>query len=242
MKKLNAILPFIERLKRMTALSDNDAELVQQLPIEYKAFRGDPIVVTGQRPSVCSLIIDGFVLRSKQTADGRRQILSIHQPGDIPDLQSLYLHVMDHDVMPAGEAMLGLIPHDDLRELVRKAPTVAEVLWRDTLVDAAIFREWILNVGQRDAAGRLAHLFLELFYRARLIGRAKDMSFRLPLTQVDLADAAGVTSIHVNRMLQDLRSQGLVELRKGNVTICDEAKLRALAGFDSLYLHMDPAL
>jgi CRP-like cAMP-binding protein len=239
----NAFSPMIARLRRVTALNESDVGAIKKLPIDMKVVKaGHLIAATGDRPSACCLIVDGFVLRTKSTLEGKRQILSIHQPGDIPDLQSLYLHVMDHDVSTAGEAVLGFIPHEPLRELIRARPTIAEVLWRDTLIDAAIFRQWILNVGQRSAASRIAHVLLELFSRLKLVGRVKDNSFHLPLTQVDLADAVGVTSVHVNRTVQELRSQGLIEWASGAVVVRDEQKLRELAGFDPVYLHMRPSL
>jgi CRP-like cAMP-binding protein len=238
-----ALSPLLTRLKRTSALSDQDVEAINKLPIDMKIVKGGHnIVATGDRPSACCLIIDGFVMRAKSTTNGKRQILSIHQPGDIPDLQSLYLHVMDHDVSTLGESVLGFIPHAPLRELIRARPTVAEILWRDTLIDAAIFREWILNVGQRSASSRIAHVLLELFSRLKLIGRVKNNSFQLPLTQIHLGDAVGVTSVHVNRTLQELRSQGLVEVANGLVLIHDEKKLTEIAGFDPLYLHMKPSV
>ena len=238
-----AFSPFVKRLKAITALDNRDVKALEALPIEMKVVKNNqPIVSTGDRPSSCCLIADGFVLRAKSTTGGKRQILSIHQPGDIPDLQSLYLHVMDHDVITMGECILGFIPHEPLRQLIRAHPTVAEVLWRDTLIDAALFREWILNVGQRETVSRIAHLLLELYSRLKLIGRVKDGSFRLPITQTQLGDAVGVTSVHVNRTLQELRGLNLLEMSGGTVVIHNEARLREIAGFDPLYLHMRPDL
>jgi CRP-like cAMP-binding protein len=238
-----SLSPLVVRLKSVTSLDDRDVEAIEALPIEMKVLKNNhAIVTTGDRPSACCLIIDGFVMRAKSTHGGKRQILSIHQPGDIPDLQSLYLHVMDHDVVTLGEGVLGFIQHDVLRGLIRAHPSIAEVLWRDTLIDAAIFREWILNVGQRDVQGRIAHLLLETFNRLKLIGRVKENTFRFPITQGQLGEAVGATSVHVNRTIQELRAQGLVELASGSVTIRDETRLCEIAGFDPLYLHMRPDL
>jgi CRP-like cAMP-binding protein len=233
----------VRRLKSITALSSQDVEALENLPVQTKVVKtGHPIVMTGDRPAECCLIIDGFVLRAKSTAEGKRQILAIHQPGDIPDLQSLYLHVLDHDVTTLTESVLGFIPHPPLRDLIRARPTIAEALWRDTLIDAAIFREWILNVGQRDARSRIAHLLLEILTRLRLIDRVKDNSFRFPITQSQLGEAVGLTSVHVNRTIQELRSEGLIEMSGGTVLIKQEEKLSKLAGFDPLYLHTKPNL
>src|SRR3954466_6011910 len=140
----------IRRLRESTALDDADAEAIGSLPVMVKQFRPDqPIVTKGDRPLECCLLVEGFCVRAKTTSDGRRQILSIHIPGEIPDLQSLHLHVMDHDLITLTNCSLGFIGHPALKELTRSRPSVTEALWRDTLVDAAIFREWIVNVGQR---------------------------------------------------------------------------------------------
>ena len=243
MEKKVALSPLIRRLKIVDSLGEEDVRAIEELPIVMKRAPGDAAIVRmGERPLACCLLVDGFVLRSKTTLDGRRQILAIHQAGDIPDLQSLYLHVMDHDVVTLCECVLGFISHAALRPLIRNRPDIAEALWRDTLIDAAIFREWTVNVGQRDAPSRLAHLIMELYTRLKMIGRVKDHTFHLPLTQVQLAEAVGLTSIHVNRTLQQLRSDGLMEFSRGLLTIKDEKRLKTLAGFDPLYLHLNPGL
>ena len=208
-----------------------------------KQFRPDqPIVREGDRPSECCLLVEGFCVRAKTTSDGRRQILSIHIPGEIPDLQSLHLHVMDHDLVTLTNCTLGFIGHPALKELTRRRPGVTEALWRDTLVDAAIFREWIVNVGQRAGVNRLAHIIMELRERLRVIGRISGAEFELPLTQEQFGEAMGITSIHVNRILKQLQNAGVMKIRRGRVTILDEEKFRGTADFDELYLHLDPQL
>jgi CRP-like cAMP-binding protein len=235
--------PLLKRLRLTTNISTEQEEAILRLPATVRQVRGgETIVRTGDRPAVCCLIVDGFVHRSKIVGEGRRQILAFHQPGDIPDLLSLHLHVMDHDVVTLGDCVLGFIPHDPLRALIRSNPLVAEALWRDTLTDAAIFREWMCNLGQRDAPSRLAHLLIEIYTRLSTIGRAANNSFRFPVTQAVLADAIGVTVIHLNRVLRELRARGLLEFERGNVSIPDMKQLRQLADFEPLYLHLDPAL
>jgi len=183
------------------------------------------------------LLIEGFACRSKTTDAGKRQILSIHIPGDIPDLQSLHLHVMDHDVTTLSRATVGFIPHEALRALTRERPTVAEALWRETLIDAAVFREWIVNVGRRSAVVRLAHLLAEIGRRLQTMGLAPGDRFELPMTQLDIADALGLTPVHVNRVVQELRRAGLLELRKQSVFLPDVPRLKEVGDFDDLYLH-----
>lgn len=234
---------WLRRLKSSAELDPDDERSLRELPITLKRVDGgQDVVSTGDRPSVCCLIVDGFLLRSKSLAEGKRQILAFHQPGDIPDLQSLYLHVMDHDVSTLGDCVLGFIPHGPLRDVVRRRPKIAEVLWRETLIDAAIFREWICNVGPRSGASRLAHLILEIYTRLKAVGRAPGASFHLPVTQALLGEAIGMSTVHVNRIVQQLRGEGLLEVSNGVITIYDERKLKAVGDFDPLYLHLDPAL
>ncbi|MET4221855.1 CRP-like cAMP-binding protein [Bradyrhizobium sp. LB14.3] len=235
--------PILRRLRVSTEIDADDERAITGLPITVKQMTdGDPVVAVGDRPSACCLVIDGFILRSKIVGGGHRQIVAFHQPGDIPDLQSLFLHVMDHDVSALGNCVLGFIPHGALRELIRNRPNVAQALWRDTLTEALIFREWICNVGQRDATSRVAHIVLELYTRMRAIGRADDMSFNFPATQALLADAIGTSVVHMNRVVQELRSRGLLQFERGRISILDEVGLRQLTEFDPLYLHLNPSL
>ena len=195
----------------------------------------------GDRPTNCCLVIEGFCVRSKLTAGGQRQILSIHIAGDIPDLQSLHLHRMDHDLVAVVPSTLGFISHASLRSLTRARPNVAEVFWRDTLIDAAIFREWIVNVGQRPAGSRLAHLVLELRKRLAVTGRAAD-PFEMPLTQEQIGEALGITPVHANRIVKQLREERIVDINRELVAVLDEKKLGELAQFDDRYLHQNPSL
>jgi CRP-like cAMP-binding protein len=235
--------PMLKRLRLTSGITREDEQAILRLPITSRRMDGgQTIVATGDRPSVCCLVIDGFVIRSKIVGEGSRQILAFHQPGDIPDLQSLYLHVLDHEVVTLGDCVLGFIPHDPLRALIRNNPRVTEALWRDTLIDAALFREWICNVGARDATSRLAHLIVEIYERLAAIERVNNMSFRFPATQIVLAEAIGTSTVHLNRVLQELRTKGLLEVERGEITIFNLEGLRQIADFDPLYLHLDPAL
>ena len=162
----------VQKLSKVNHIDQDDILAIQQLPIHSKRVEAQHrFVRDGDRPSESCLIIDGFAFRSKLTPDGQRQILSLHIPGEIPDLQSLHLPVMDHDLTTLTECTLGFIKHDALRELNKARPNVAAALWRETLVDAAIFRESIVNLGRRSARARLAHMLAELHERLALIGR-----------------------------------------------------------------------
>src|ERR1700759_1522190 len=233
----------IKRLRTYDAISEEDVETIRALPIAVKDYPTErPVVRDGQRPTECCLIIEGFCIRSKTLSDGKRQILSIHIPGEIPDLMSLFLHVMDHDLSTLTASTLGLISHEKLRQLHRRRPAVAEMFWRDTLIDSAMFREWIVNVGQRPAPARLAHGMIELGERHRVIGRLDGNSFEMPLTQEEIGEALGITGVHVNRVIRQLREDGIVELQRGRVTVLDEHKFQELAEFDNRYLLQSPAL
>jgi CRP-like cAMP-binding protein len=243
MEKNAALAALVKRLSATAALTEEDRHALEALPLRIeRKGPNETIVSSGDRPSFCCMVVNGFVIRSKAVADGRRQILAFHQPGDVPDLQSLYLHVLDHELSTMSECVLGFIPHAALRNMITSRPLLAEVLWRDTLIDAAIFREWICNVGQRSGISRMAHLILEIYTRLKTIGAAKDGSFRFPVTQLQLGQAIGMSSVHVNRILQELRAEGLLQIGHSEVVIYDERKLQEVADFDQLYLHLDPAL
>lgn len=224
-------------------MDDQDVEAVRSLPIAVKHYQpGQVIARDGDRPTECCLISKGFCVRSKTTSNGRRQILSIHIPGEIPDLQSLHLHVLDHDLTTLTECALGFISHASLREVTRRKPNVAEILWRDTLIDAAMFRDWIVNVGQRQAPSRLAHIIVELRERLKVIGQVQGDRFEMPLTQEQIGEAMGITPVHANRIVKQLRDDNVLEFHRGGVRVIDEQKLLELADFDGLYLHQRPPL
>jgi CRP-like cAMP-binding protein len=232
----------IKRLRISSGISDEDVSEIHALPISVRQLPAEHHVVSdGQRCTECCLVADGFCARSKTIANGKRQILSIHIPGEIPDLMSLFLHVMDHDLITLTPCTMGFINHETLQKLHRRKPNVAEIFWRDTLIDAAMFREWIVNVGQRPAPARLAHVMTELRERLKLIGRAEGNSFEMPLTQEQIGDALGITAVHANRVIRQLRDEGIVEFNRGRVTVLGETKFRELAGFDGRYLHQSPA-
>lgn len=233
----------IRRLRTSAGISDEDIQEIHTLPITVKEYAAERAVVRdGERASECCLIIEGFCARSKTIADGKRQILSIHIPGEIPDLMSLFLHVMDHDLSTLTACRLGFIQHETLQKLHRRRPNVAEIFWRDTLIDAAMFREWIVNVGQRPAPARLAHVIVELRERLKVVGRVTGDSFDMPLTQEQIGEALGVTAVHANRVIKQLRQDGIVDFHRGRVTVLSENKLLELADFDGRYLHQSPAL
>ena len=170
---------------------------------------------------------------------GKRQIVSFNLPGDIPDLQSLHLRVLDNGISTISPCRIGFIAHEVLRDICERYPRLASAFWRETLIDGAIFREWVLNVGQRDAYQRMAHVLCELLTRLRAVDLAEDYSCDLPITQSEFADAMGVTTVHVNRVLQQMRAEGLVELKGDRLNVPDWERLKQVGEFDPTYLHLE---
>jgi CRP-like cAMP-binding protein len=233
--------PLARRLQTVVALSQEELEAVRALPFSIRETkRREDIVREGDRPSECCLLMEGFAFRYKMLEDGRRQILSFHVPGDVPDLMSLHLKTMDHSLCTLGPAKLGFVQHSALHQLHARFPRVAGAFWRETLIDSAVFREWMVGLGRRDALGRTAHLLCELYVRLRAVGRASDGGVELPINQADLADALGISAVHANRSLQELRAQELITLRSGTLVIHRWDRLAQIGEFDPEYLHLNP--
>ncbi|MBR0695844.1 Crp/Fnr family transcriptional regulator [Bradyrhizobium lablabi] len=237
----NVATALLTKLTVSNQLDGDDIQALSRLPMRIRNLEAQQVIVAeGDRPEECCLLSEGFAFRSKTTSDGHRQVLSLHIPGEVPDLQSLHLHVMDHDLSTLTPCTLGFISHDALRHLNRARPNVAAALWRETLIDAAIFREWMVNVGRRSATARMAHLFIELHRRLEAVGRTRDGEFGLPITQAVLADCLGLSTVHVNRVLQNFRRAGVLTVNRAQFHILKADRLDELAGFESTYLHQRP--
>ena len=227
------------RLDRVVGLSEKDQALINALPFTVQNFAPDQVLVqAGDEASQCWLLLDGFLYRHKETTEGRRQILSIYVPGDIPDLGSLYLERSDHTLSAMGPAVAAHVPHRALSDMMQASATLSRALQRETLVDAAIFREWILNIGTRQAVARVAHLLCELTMRMQVVGLARDRSFNLPMSQADIGEATGISSVHANRVIQELRARQAIEWRSKALKILDWQMLVSLADFSPSYLHL----
>lgn len=208
------------------------------MPFTRKRFGKDAYMVReGERTTDCSVILRGFAFRQKMLRDGSRQIISIHIPTEFVDLQNGLLLVADHNVQCINGAEAATIPREALLSLAIERPEVLRAIWIDTLIDASVFREWVVNVGRRDSRARIAHLLCELALRLRSIGLVHDDRFDFPLTQEQLADATGLTAVHTNRTLQSLRKDGLIQLTGRSLTVLDWDRLCEVAEFDELYLH-----
>ncbi len=228
----------IRRVERRVSLCDADRCALEALPHSIRTFPpGAHFVRDGDRPDYCSLLISGFACRYKIAGDGARQIMSFHMAGEFIDLQNSLLGVADHSVQALAETEAAIVPRLALRELALSRPAIGEALWIDTLIDAAIFREWVVNVGRRDSRARVAHLLCELSLRMQAAGLADGHRYQLPMTQEQLADAVGLTSVHVNRVLKQLADDGLISRDRRTIVIEDWQRMRRAGDFNDRYLH-----
>jgi CRP-like cAMP-binding protein len=231
--------PMITKLESISSLTEEERDAVESLPVRVQALKADHhIIRDGDTATHCCLILEGWAFRYKILGEGKRQIFSFHIGGDIPDLQSLHIPLMDHSLATMTDATVAFIPHEAVRDLTYRFPRVAAVLWRDTLVDAGIFREWMMCMGRRSAYDHLAHLFCELYLKQEAVGLAGEHRCSLPMTQADLGDATGLSNVHINRTLQEMRAKGLITLRSNTLVIQAWDELVRAAEFDESYLHL----
>jgi len=228
----------VRRWSKHSRLSEDDKRALVSLPFTNRTFGKDGYIVReGQPTSECALLLRGFAFRQKLVRNGSRQIISFHIPTEFVDLQNGLLDVADHSVQSLNRADVALVPRGALMELADSHPAIRMAMWIDTLVDGSIFREWVVNVARRDSRSRIAHLLCELAFRLEKIGEGDGGRFDFPLTQEQLADATGLTSVHTNRTLQSLRKDGLIQLTAKSLTVLDWNRLREVGDFDELYLH-----
>jgi CRP-like cAMP-binding protein len=231
--------PIICKLESIFSLSDEERAAVEAMPIQVQDLGADhDVVQEGSRPSRSFAILEGYACTFKVTRAGKRQIVAFHIPGDLPDLQSLHLSVLDAGVTTLTPCKVGFVQHDALKALFRRHPRLGEVFWRETLIDAAIFREWMMSIGQHDAYTRIAHLLCEWVTRMNAVALVSEHACDMPVTQQELADALGISTVHVNRVLQELRSDGLIVLKGNKLTVLDWDRLRSAGDFDPGYLHL----
>jgi CRP-like cAMP-binding protein len=197
------------RMESRWPLSDADRQALMSLQHSVrKVPAGAHLVRDGEPPEQCALLLSGYAYRYKITGDGARQIISLHVAGEFVDLQNSFLPVSDHSVQTLTEADVAFVPLQAVREITLTHPGVGRAMWIDTLIDSSIFREWVVNVGRRDSRARVAHILCEFSLRLEAAGLARDHRYELPMTQEQLADAVGLTSVHVNRVLRQLGEDG----------------------------------
>lgn len=235
----NPLELLLDNLELRSPLPEEDRQAILALPYSLKSLApGSYAVREGEPPTGCGVLISGFAYRQKLTGDGGRQILSIHIPGEALDFQNIFLDVADHSVQMLTRGHLALVPRADIQRIARSSPAIGHAILVNILVDASIFREWILNVGRRDAKSRLAHMLCELAVRLDAFGLADEMGYHLPMTQAELADALGLTPVHLNRVMRSLEVDGLIVRSKRDVSFPNWERMRDIADFNDRYLHL----
>ena len=232
--------PMLRKLEYRQKLDPADRAAVLALPHKIKQLeQHDYIVREGDRPEYSCVLLAGFAVRHKIVVGGKRQIIAIQMKGEIVDLQNSLLGVADHAVQMLTSGKIALISRDEVQRVAVERPSVGKAMWIDTLVDGSIFREWVANVGRRDARTRVAHLLCEFSLRLKLAGLGQQNNYELPMTQDQLADATGLTAVHVNRTLKALAAEGLIDRTSArSIHIGNWRDLAAVGDFQSTYLHL----
>lgn len=232
----------VRKLQHGADLSAGDVRaLAESVAKTTKADARRDLIEEGDEPDCVHVVLEGFACRYKVLPDGGRQIVGWLVPGDFCDLHIAILGRMDHAITTLSASTIAYIPRDAVRTLTQTSPALTQALWWATLVDEAVLREWLVSMGRRPADRQIAHLFCELLVRLEAVGLAKGNVLTMPVTQAELADTVGLTTVHVNRTVRQLRELGLVTWRAGRMTVMDAEKLKSFADFDPNYLHLDNA-
>jgi CRP-like cAMP-binding protein len=233
------LTPLIRKLETFGPLTDEEKDFLNRAPSQVRNYRGDEdIIREGDCPGESSIVVEGLAFRFKILPGGKRQIFSFHIPGDFCDIHSFLLKKMDHAIGVAGRCKIATVPHPTVQEITDRYPRLTRALMWDLAIDGAVFREWMVGMGRRSAYQQVGHLLCELLVRLKAVGLANDNSYELLPTQADLGDALGLSTVHVNRVLQQLRGEGLISSDGKMVTIPDIAKLTQAVGFDPAYLQV----
>ncbi|MFC7396122.1 Crp/Fnr family transcriptional regulator [Chelatococcus sp. GCM10030263] len=232
--------PFLLNLERRDRLSDAERSIVEAMSRRQRRVAANrDIVREGDRPTESCLVLSGFSARYNVLGDGRRQITAIHIPGEFIDLHSLLLARLDHSVVALTDCMIATVPHEYLKELTQTEPHFTRMLWLLTVTDAAVFRQWLVASGRLTSVGQIAHFLCELFVRLQVIGMTEGFNFRLPISQAELSDAMGLSVVHVNRTIQELRRRGLIIWEGEEIRILDWVSLQRVGEFDPTYLNLE---
>ncbi|MFA6117919.1 MAG: Crp/Fnr family transcriptional regulator [Sphingomonas sp.] len=233
---------FFSKLRACACLSGDEERALQNAMRDVRFFSaGTHIVEKGDRPHYVHILLSGWAARYELLSDGSRSITAFLVPGDICDQHATAIGRMDHSILTLTPATVAYVPNGRLEAIARAYPRVAQALWWATLVDEAVLRAWLVNIGRRGAFEAIGHLLCELHVRLGTAGLTGNAHFELPITQNEIADAQGLTTVHVNRMLRRLRKEGYITLASGRLVINDVARLEAATGFDPGYLHNGPA-
>ena len=220
-------------------LSKDDLSALLRIKGEVRTFaKGKDILSAGDVPHFSVVVLKGFLCRHSWKRDGTRQIHSFYIPTDAPSLETLHIDYLDNSLSAVVPSTVGVIAHPEMFRLMDERPNLQALVWRETLIQAAVFREWLTRNSTLPAHSAMAHLFCEIYVRSGAAGQVTADSCEMPTTQETLAQALGLTAVHVNRTLQLLRESGLVELKNGRLYIHNFDKLAEIGEFDPLYLHL----
>jgi CRP-like cAMP-binding protein len=234
--------PLIKKLEKIAPLPPDETRAILDLASTTRELPADQDVVReGDRSAECHLILEGFLCRYKVLPGGRRQIIGFQLPGDFCDLSAFVLGRMDHSVGTLTPALVAVVPYRKLDQITARYPHLTRALWQETLVDASISREWVANVGARTAYQRVAHVLCEIGLRLEAVGRTRNGGFEWPLTQSEIADATGLSAVHVNRTIQRLRAEELIALSGRRLVVPDWERLQQAGEFQPDYLFLHPA-
>ncbi|MEG8058532.1 Crp/Fnr family transcriptional regulator [Sphingomonas sp. 22L2VL55-3] len=237
---INPLVRMVDKLALHAPISVEDRVALFELPYASRFFEaGSYLLRDGDTPDRCGMLVSGFAYRHKISIEGLRQIVSILIPGEVYDLQQLHLATADNNVQTLTRCEIVTISHKALRRLASERPSVAHALFVTTIVELSMSRKWLLNIGRLNARKRIAHLLCEFAFRLDKHDLPPGQAYELPMTQEQLADALGLTAVHVNRISKGLVNDGLIALSKRGVTIPNWELLVAEAGFNSRYLHMN---
>ena len=230
----------LKKLRRRFEISADEERAIRGAVAGTRKIGADKVLIReGQVLNESLLLVSGWLARSKDLAGGDRQMTELHVTGDFPDLHGFTLKRLDHVVLTLSECTVAVVPHDRMRQMTERFPRLARIYWFATNMDAAIHREWALSLGKRSAIARMAHLFCELYVRLDVVGETRGDSYDFPLTQRELAECLGLTSVHANRTLQELRRRGLIAVENRQVSMLDRSGLERLAEFDPAYLYLE---
>lgn len=238
LKLREELFPALRKLEQHVTLSADDRAAFENLPFAIRDMEASRYVIREQDPiRNCNVLLSGFAFRSKVVGNGGRQILSVHIPGDILDLQHAFLGIADHSIQMLSVGKVAYVAAEAVRDLAFARPAIGQAMWIETLIEGSIFREWIANVGRRNAKTRVAHFLCEIAARLQAAGLMTGNRYELPMTQEQVGDATGLTPVHVNRTLQALRTEGIISRDKQAITIENWKTLSTIGDFATGYLH-----
>ncbi|MDZ5697699.1 Crp/Fnr family transcriptional regulator [Chelativorans sp. M5D2P16] len=237
---MSQLRPYILKYAARDRISPEEQAILEEAVSEVREVGPDQdLVREGSRPTASTLLLEGFTARYRDLTNGKRQITAIHVTGDFVDLHSFLIRTMDHSVATLSHCTVAMVPHANLRRITERNPHLTRILWLSTLIDAAIHREWLVSMGRRSTVSHIAHLVCELYQRLKVVEKVEQQGFRFPITQAELSDVLGLSVVHVNRCLQELRATGAISWRSELIIIEDWDRLQAIAEFDDTYLHLN---